>query len=94
MKALSGRQKALKAIYEERDRQDEKWGIQNHKPLQWFSIIGEEYGEMLKAYNEYTFDKQLSHIENMIREAVQTAASCVAMLECMERVKIQGGFYQ
>ena len=80
----------LKEISAERDRQDEKFGEQRHHPLQWFSIIGEEYGEMCKAYNEYTFDEQFAHIEEMQREAIQVAASCVAMLECIDAVARDG----
>lgn len=80
----------LEEIKEERDRQDEKWGEQNHHPLVWFSIIGEEFGEMCKAFNEYSFDDDFNHFEDMQREAVQVAASCVAMLECFERQANKG----
>lgn len=72
-------------IKAERERQDEKWGKQNHHPLLWFSIIGEEYGEMCAAFNEYTFDNCEQHIRDMKKEAIQTAACCVAMLECIDR---------
>lgn len=72
-------------IKNERKRQDEKWGVQDHHPLMWFSIIGEECGEMCKAFNEYTFDEKFEHLENMQKEAIQIAACCVAMLECIER---------
>jgi len=75
----------LNKIREERKAQDEKWGEQNHHPLMWFSIIGEEFGEMLHAFNEYTFDNDINHLEDMQREAIQVAACCVAMIECIER---------
>lgn len=75
----------LQKIQDERKRQDEKWGEQNHHPLMWFSIMGEEYGEMCKAFNEYTFDSDCNHLEDMQREAIQVAAVCVAMLECIDR---------
>jgi NTP pyrophosphatase (non-canonical NTP hydrolase) len=80
----------LTEIQKERARQDEKWGEQNHHPLMWFSIIGEEYGEMLKAFNEYSFDNDFNHFEDMQREAIQIAASCVAMLECIDRMADKG----
>lgn len=76
----------LNEIAEERKRQDEKWSEQNHHPLMWFSIIGEEYGEMCKAFNEYSFDEDPNHFDEMQREAIQVAASCVAMLECIDRM--------
>ena len=77
----------LEEIARERRRQDEKWGEQNHHPLGWFSIIGEEFGEMCKAFNEYTGQGDLTAMET---EAIQVAACCVAMLECIERQR-QGG---
>jgi NTP pyrophosphatase (non-canonical NTP hydrolase) len=80
----------IEEIKKERERQDEKWGEQNHHPLLWFSIIGEEYGEMCHAFNEYTFEETPEHLEEMKREAVQVAACCVAMLECLERVANNG----
>jgi len=80
----------LAEIAKERTRQDEKWGEQNHHPLLWFSIIGEEYGEMLKAFNEYSFDNDMNHFDAMQREAIQVAASCVAMLECIDRMGEKG----
>jgi hypothetical protein len=82
----------LEKITKERKFQDEKWGEQDHHPLLWFSIIGEEYGEMLKAYNDYSLspDRNFAYINTMKREAVQVAASCVAMLECLDRVAEKG----
>ncbi len=77
-------------IKDERKHQDEKWGEQNHHPLMWFSIIGEEYGEMCHAYNEYSFEQDPNLLDDMQREAIQVAASCVAMLECLERIAEKG----
>ena len=73
-------------IIKERRRQDEKWGEQNHHPLMWFSIIAEEYGEMCHAFNEYSFDNDTNHFDEMQSEAIQVAACCVAMLECIDRM--------
>ena len=75
----------MEAIRKERARQDEKWGEPNHHPLMWFSIIGEEYGEMLKAFNEFSFDEKFEHLEQMQKEAIEVAACCVAMIECINR---------
>lgn len=38
----------IEKVINERKRQDKKWGEQNHSPLLWLSIIGEEFGEMCK----------------------------------------------
>lgn len=80
----------LVEILHERERQDEMWGEQNHHPLLWFSIIGEEFGEMCHAYNEFTFEEDGNHLEDMQREAIQVAACCVAMLECLDRMGERG----
>ena len=75
----------IKRVTDERKRQDEKWGEQNHHPLMWFSIIGEEYGEMCHAFNEYSFSEKPELLEEMQKEAIQVAACCMAMIECLER---------
>jgi len=76
-------------IRKERERQDKKWGVQNHPLLLWFSIIGEEYGELCQAYNRHTCDKDNSdYLENIKKEATQIAASCAAMLECLARGEV------
>lgn len=80
----------LREIAKERSIQDEKWGEQNHHPLMWFSIIGEEYGEMCHAFNEYSFDEDSNHFGDMRKEAIQVAACCVAMLECVDRMAEKG----
>ncbi len=40
----------LRLIYNERLRQDLKWGPQHHRIADWLAIIGEEYGEACMAY--------------------------------------------
>ena len=40
----------LREIWEERRRQDLKWGPQHHRIADWLAIIGEEYGETCMAY--------------------------------------------
>jgi len=73
----------LRSVSDERDRQDEKWGEQNHRLSYWLSIIGEEFGEMCKAYNEGDYGQ-------MEREAIQTAACCVALVEHFCRMAARG----
>jgi len=70
--------KVLSEVHFERERQDNKWGVQNHDPYFWYSILGEEFGEIGKALCEKDF-------KNYREELIQTAAVCVAMLECLDR---------
>jgi NTP pyrophosphatase (non-canonical NTP hydrolase) len=76
----------LRRIVKERERQDAKWGEQNHPPTYWLSILGEEYGELCKAVNN-TIDcgDAKGSSEEIIEEAIQVAAVAIAMIESMER---------
>lgn len=82
----------LDLVAAERGKQDAKWGEQNHSPLFWLAILGEEFGEVSKATVEresaLSRGKELTvtiHTDNMRDELVQVAAVAVAMLESLER---------
>ncbi len=93
--------KVLDEVAKERSRQDEKWGIQNHLPIEYCAILGEEVGEVNKAaleahfgyaYNhgEFPAKTELSkslHLEDYRKELIQVAAVAVAMVECYDRNK-------
>ncbi|MGM7634199.1 hypothetical protein [Bacillus sp. Hm123] len=77
-------------VLEERKRQNEKWGEQNHHPAAWISILGEEFGELCEAVNETIFDngadaRKKGGYENMRAEAVQVAAVAVQFIEYLDR---------
>ena len=67
-------------ILEERQEQDKKFGDQDHEPLMWLAIIGEEFGE---ASQEIIEDRPKEYRE----ELVQLAAACVAALESFDKNK-------
>lgn len=62
------------ALVAERNRQEMKWGFQDHDPQKWMSILMEEVGEVAKAINE-------NDPANYEEELVQVGALVVAMLE-------------
>lgn len=71
----SKRMRALSAIDRERDAQDKKWGAgRRHHPAHWLAILGEEFGEVCRAYH----DGDASGFE---KELVQVAAVAVCILE-------------
>lgn len=74
-------------VSEERHRQDEKWGEQNHDPMIWLSILGEEFGEVCKGAQEAHFEGYTSYNDwrNYREELIQTAAVAVAMVESLDR---------
>jgi hypothetical protein len=79
----------IENVLKERNRQDKKWGEQNHPPQFWTGILGEEFGELCEAINETVFDNgsDKGGYENMKTEAIHVAAVAVGFLECLERNK-------
>jgi hypothetical protein len=72
--------KAKKLILDERERQNEKWGEQNHSPQDWMMIFLEEIGEFARAEMENRYrgaDPKL-----IMEELIQVAAVAFQMVEC------------
>lgn len=74
----------FEAIKAERTRQDGKWGKQNHPPITWVAILGEEFGEVGREALEHRAGSP-GAFERYKTELVQLAAVAVAMLECADR---------
>lgn len=67
----------------ERQRQDAKWGQQDHSPERWITILGEEYGEACRGcYEAWRNGMTLADYRD---ELVQVAAVAVAAIECLDR---------
>jgi NTP pyrophosphatase (non-canonical NTP hydrolase) len=77
----------LHDLQAERNRQDDKWGKQDHKPLKWQSILGEEFGEVCKAINEHIFNG--APLEDYYTELVQVAAVAIAAMESAKRNELK-----
>lgn len=73
----------IQDILDERKRQDELWGEQNHSPILWATILGEEYGEYCQTALHYNFGGH--HAVGLREEAVQVAAVALAIIECCDR---------
>lgn len=89
---------ALIRVREERERQDEKWGPQNHENLYWLGILMEEVGEVSKLLidplpihgeDDRTYaelEQEWGQREDDIEaEITQVAAVAVAWLESHRR---------
>lgn len=87
-------QAILHNVLEERFRQDTMFG-QNRvlNPLEWFSILGEEFGEVGKEVVEHHFTgnevHKAIHLDNMRVELKQVAAVCVAMIGSINRAEAE-----
>lgn len=73
---------ALQRVIGERNRQDAKWGEQNHDAGKWSLILTEELGEVAKSQLE-------GDRTNYLTELVQAAAVLVAWIECEMRKESQ-----
>ena len=78
---------ALQSVVEERQRQEAKWGEQNHSPFIYLTILMEEVGELAQAIWETWAGGKNGGLDNMRAEAVQTAAVAMAIVECLDRGK-------
>lgn len=88
-----GRDNILLEIIKERHRQDEKWGEQNHLPIEWVAILTEEVGEVSKEALEVHFDDHYQNRDRLYRykeELIQVAAVAVSMIESIERFEKNG----
>ena len=75
-------------VLDERARQEEKWGEQNHKPVYWLGILMEELGEIAKEVieaTEYTGQENPGNGLRYRAELVQLAAVAVAAIEAYDR---------
>jgi len=89
----SGLAWVLEDIAKERNRQDDKWGVQEHDMLYWLGILMEEVGEVAKAIIETpkgkTYPTPLIDAEKWMDEIrdelIQVAAVAAAAVENIDR---------
>ena len=67
----------LEEVMEERKRQDELWGEQNHDDRIWLAILVEEVGEVANDINERS--------KKLREELIQVAAVAVSWVESIDR---------
>ena len=83
----------LTQIEDERRRQLDKFGVQNHVPAMWTVILGEEYGEACKEALEARFAKTevlaAERLVNFRAEMIQVAAVAIAMIESLDRNEME-----
>ena len=85
MKEWTHRDSVLEDVSDERDRQDEKWGVQNHLDLTWNAIIMEELGEAAQEVLTQQFGVMGKGHGDLREELVQVAAVAVAWIEAIDR---------
>jgi hypothetical protein len=68
-------------ILRERERQDEKFGVQTHTPAFWLVILVEEIGEMATEVLNMKFKGESFY--KLYVETIQAMAVCMALIECI-----------
>lgn len=83
---------AFRPVLEERDRQDEQWGVQNHHPAYWLAILGKQVGQLGAAVLDREWAANVDAGTATVREeAVQVAAVAIALIECIDRGEMPVG---
>lgn len=73
--------KAVLLVLQERQRQDQKWGVQRHPMGEWMMILQEELGEFAQACQKGSVQYKESDAQDRIVELTQVVAVGLAMLE-------------
>ena len=86
----------LREVSFERTLQKRTYGVQNHNPLLWLSILGEEFGEVSKEIyeinrtkNPCTPNEVHRRLLNLRQELIQVAAVAVSMVESLDRNELK-----
>lgn len=96
-------EKTITQIQAEITKQNQKFGIQNHSPIEWMAILMEEVGEASQAAVDWHFkypnkvkdeavefsELQNQRLQNYKSELVQVAAIAIQMVECLERNELR-----
>ncbi|KKL69751.1 hypothetical protein LCGC14_2111780 [marine sediment metagenome] len=74
-------------VQRERVEQDDKWGVQNHTPYKWMTILTEELGELAQTILDLTKEADGSNRLTMVTESelIHVASVCKAMWESGKR---------
>lgn len=88
----------IERVRDERVRQNDKWGIQDHNAIEWVGILVEEVGEASKEAVDFHFNNpkridsaitqeatQENRIRDLKKELIQVAAVAIQAVESIER---------
>lgn len=78
---LKTRTKVLNDIQDERDKQISKWGHQYHDYATWYTILGEEFGEVGQAIQKGSVAHKKTDADDLYKELIQVAAVVTAIAE-------------
>lgn len=68
-------------VFSERERQNAKWGRQEHPHGTWLAILGEEFGEVCEALQHGSQSSKDTDASNLYEELIHVAAVASAWAE-------------
>lgn len=68
-------------ILKERERQNEKWGLQRHHHAYWLAILVEEVGEVAQAIQQGSVASKETDADDLYTELIHVAAVASAFAE-------------
>lgn len=80
-KQIDLRSSVMEDVDKERNRQDEKWGVQRHDMGTWLTILVEEVGEVAQAMQTNKGWGKQSDANNLYQELIHVAAVAVSIAE-------------
>ena len=83
------RLKRFEPIYAEQKKQLEKWGIQNHHPHIYNSILVEEVGEVSQAILKTEGEGKTKNWHDVIQELIHVQAVAQSMIESIRRNQLK-----
>ena len=72
-------------VLREQNRQLDKWGLQNHHPHQYLTILTEEVGEVAEAILKTEGEGNTMTWDDVIKELVEVQAVAQSMIESIKR---------
>lgn len=70
------------SIHQENYNQIQKWGVQHARLFEWSAWTTEEFGEFIKALNEFVYGR--AEYKPAVKEAIQTITLLMKIVEILE----------
>lgn len=74
----------MRDVARERQRQDSKWGPQNHHPAWWMAILMEEVGEAAQEVLGLQFGEAAKAHGDLRKELIEVAAVAISAVEALD----------
>lgn len=85
------KERADDAIYAELDKALAKFPTWPTDPLHAVGVVGEEYGELVKAVLQLTYEPHKCSMDDVREEAIQTAAMAIRFVRSLDAYQFKAG---